>query len=234
MKDERGRVTIPGFYDGIVIDEETRGILARVPDDPLEIQHAMGVAAVDSVAGSLQEALQYPSLNIRGMRAAWVGSESRTIIPATATAEIDVRLVLESDPDRLLRLIREHIESLGYHVIDHAPTDEERLTWPDLIRFNASVSYRAFRTDFNSVPGRWLQAAMVRLNGEDPIMIRTGGGSIPISPFVTTLGIPAVIVPTVNPDNNQHSPNENLRVREFVEGIRTLLGVLTQPLPPAS
>jgi acetylornithine deacetylase/succinyl-diaminopimelate desuccinylase-like protein len=75
---------------------------------------------------------------------------------------------------------------------------------------------------------------MVHLNGEDPIMIRTGGGSIPISPFVSTLGIPAVIVPTVNPDNNQHSPNENLRVRDFVEGIRTLLGVLTQPLPSAS
>jgi acetylornithine deacetylase/succinyl-diaminopimelate desuccinylase-like protein len=168
------------------------------------------------------------------MRAAWVGSESRTIIPATATAEIDVRLVVESDPDRLLGLIREHIEGLGYQVIDHAPTDQERLAIPNLVRFNSSVSYRAFRTDFNSEPGRWLRAAMVHLNGEDPIMIRTGGGSIPISPFVSTLGIPAVIVPTVNPDNNQHSPNENLRVRDFVEGIRTLLGVLTQPLPSAS
>jgi acetylornithine deacetylase/succinyl-diaminopimelate desuccinylase-like protein len=234
MKDEHGRVTIPSFYDGITIDDETRRILSRVPDDEVEIQRAMGVAKVDSVAGSLQEALQYPSLNIRGMRAAWVGSESRTIIPATATAEIDVRLVVESDPDRLLGLIREHIEGLGYQVIDHAPTDQERLAIPNLVRFNSSVSYRAFRTDFNSEPGRWLRAAMVHLNGEDPIMIRTGGGSIPISPFVSTLGIPAVIVPSVNPDNNQHSPNENLRVRDFVEGIRTLLGVLTQPLPSAS
>ena len=69
---------------------------------------------------------------------------------------------------------------------------------------------------------------MVRLNGEDPIMIRTGGGSIPISPFATTLGIPAVIVPTVNPDNNQHSPNENLRFGNFVEGVVMLMSVLGQ------
>jgi acetylornithine deacetylase/succinyl-diaminopimelate desuccinylase-like protein len=61
-------------------------------------------------------------------------------------------------------------------------------------------------------------------------MIRTGGGSIPISPFVTTLGVPAVQVGTVNPDNNQHSPNENLRVFDFLRGIRIMTAVLGQPI----
>ena len=56
-------------------------------------------------------------------------------------------------------------------------------------------------------------------------------GSIPISPFVSTLGIPAVSVPTVNGDNNQHSPNENLRVGSFMEGIRVMLAILAQELP---
>jgi acetylornithine deacetylase/succinyl-diaminopimelate desuccinylase-like protein len=102
------------------------------------------------------------------------------------------------------------------------------------MRFDTNVSYAAFRTDFDSEPGRWLTAAYERLFGETPIRVRTSGGSIPISPFVTTLGIPAVIVPTVNPDNNQHSPNENLRVRDFLRGIRIIATILTQRMLEAS
>lgn len=57
-----------------------------------------------------------------------------------------------------------------------------------------------------------------RKNGSDPLLVRTFGGSIHISPFVSTLGVPAVVVPTVNPDNNQHSSDENLRLGEFLDG----------------
>lgn len=231
MKDEAGRVTIPGFYDGIVIDDETRAILAAVPDDRAATHARLGIAEPDGVARSLEEALQYPSINIRGMRAAWVGRDARTIIPPTAIAEIDVRLVRESDPDRLLGLIRDHIAGLGYHTISgRDPTDDERARHARIIRFDASVSYRAFRTDFDSAPGRWLIGAFENLFGQRPILLRTGGGSIPISPFVTTLGLPAVSVGTVNPDNNQHSPNENLRVFDFLRGIRIMTAVLSQPL----
>ena len=56
------------------------------------------------------------------------------------------------------------------------------------------------------------------------------GGSIPISPFVNTLDIPAVTVPTVNRDNNQHSPNENIRLGDYRNGIKTILAILTEPL----
>jgi acetylornithine deacetylase/succinyl-diaminopimelate desuccinylase-like protein len=164
------------------------------------------------------------------MSSGWVGDQRRTIVPATATAEVDVRLVLESDPERLLRLVREHIEELGYYVIDRAPTEEERLAHPAMATFTSEVSYGAFRTDFDSEPGRWLTAAMVNLYGEEPIKIRTSGGSIPISPFVATLGLPAVSVPTVNPDNNQHSPNENIRLGNFREGIKVCLAILAQSI----
>ena len=57
-----------------------------------------------------------------------------------------------------------------------------------------------------------------------------GGGSIPVAPFVVKLGVPAVSVQEVNIDNNQHSPNENLRLGNYVEGVRTYLAILTQPL----
>jgi acetylornithine deacetylase/succinyl-diaminopimelate desuccinylase-like protein len=235
MKDADGRVVIPGYYDGIAIDDASRERLAAVPDDIPAIHEHMGIAEPDHVAPTLQESLQYPSLNIRGLQSGWVGTQSRTIIPAEAVAEIDLRLVRESDPVRLLALIRHHIEAQGFHVIEgRTPTDEERSSFPRLVRMDSEISYPAFRTDADSEPGRWLRAALTRLNGHPPIELRTAGGSIPIAPFVDLLGVPAVQVGTVNPDNNQHSPNENLRVGDFLRGIRTIVAVLAEPLNETS
>ena len=228
MKSSDGRVLIPGFYDGVSISDEVREILEAVPDDEERILADMGLIRHDTVAPSLQESLQYPSLNIRGLSAGWVGRESRTIVPATATAEIDMRLVKESDYRYLLGLVRSHIEELGYHVVDNPPTDAERLEHADIVSFDYDFGYAAYRSDMNAAAGRMARAGMRHLYGEEPILIRTSGGSVPISPFVETLGIPAAKVPTVNIDNNQHSPNENLRLGNFIEGIAILMSVLSQ------
>ena len=231
MKDDNGLVTIDGFYDGIAIDEATKQIMAQVPDDEADIRKKIGIADIDKVGATYQESLQYPSLNIRGMESGWVGAEVRTIIPPTATAEIDVRLVIESDPERLIGLIRNHIKDEGFYMIDNRePTEEERMKYPRIISFDYEISYKAFRTDYDTEVGQWLARGMKKAFGKEPIMIRTAGGSIPISPFVTTLGIPAVAVPTVNPDNNQHSPNENIRLGNYVDGVKTFIAILTEKL----
>jgi acetylornithine deacetylase/succinyl-diaminopimelate desuccinylase-like protein len=228
MKSPDGVVTIPGFYDGIELSDATRATLARVPDNETAILDAMGVSRPEVLAPSLQESIQYPSLNVRGLAAAWVGEESRTVIPPYAVAELDIRLVKESDPERLIGLVRRHVESLGYTVLDHAPDDAERRRHARIVSMNYEVSYGAFRSDVDSVAGRMARAGLTRLYGEEPILIRTMGGSIPIAPIIEVLGVPAAVVPTVNIDNNQHSPNENLRVGNFVEGIAMLMSVLSQ------
>ena len=230
MKDDEGRVQIPGFYDGISIDSKTEAILRAVPDNETQIKNRLQIAATDKVGGYYQEAIQYPSLNIRGMQSGWIDEKVRTIIPGWARAEIDVRLVLESDPDRLLNLIKNHVEQQGYFVINREPTTEERLKHAKIATFTSEVSYQSFRTPFDSTVGIWLTSALKRAFGEDPIRIRMSGGSIPISPFVNTLGIPAVTVPTVNRDNNQHSPNENLRLGNYREGIKTMIAILSEKL----
>lgn len=231
MKDDEGRVTIPGYYDGINLTQVEKDILAQVPDDENEIKRKIGIGTTDKVGNTYQESLQYPSLNIRGLSSGWVGDEVRTIVPADATAEIDIRLVPESDPERLFALIRKHIEDQGYHILDAEPTDEERVQYPKLIKWEGSISYQAFRTPFDSEPGIWLNKAYVRAFGEDPIRKRISGGSLPIAPFVEALdNIPAVTVTTVNSDNNQHGPNENIRLGNYKEGILTALSILTQPL----
>ena len=230
MKDEHGRVTIPGYYDGIELNEETTAILGEIPDDEEAIKKMIGVANSDKVASTLQESIQYPSLNIRGMQSGWVEAESRTIIPSTAIAEIDVRIVKENDPDRLISLVKKHIAEKGYHFVNGEPTDEERSQFSNLISFTYKNSYGAFRTDYDSKVGLWLNKALTTAFGKAPIRKRTSGGSIPISPFVNTLGIPAVTVPTVNSDNNQHSPNENIRIGNLKDGIKTCLAILKEEL----
>ncbi|MCE2614172.1 M20/M25/M40 family metallo-hydrolase [Flavobacteriaceae bacterium D16] len=230
MKDDDGRVLIPGFYDGVSIGEETEAILRAVPDNETQIKDRLQIADTDKVGRFYQEAIQYPSLNIRGMQSGWIDEKVRTIIPGWARAEIDVRLVLESNPERLLGLIKSYVGEQGYHVIDREPTKEERLNHAKIATFTSEVSYQSFRTPFDSKVGIWLTSALQRAFNEDPIRIRMSGGSIPISPFVNTLGVPAVTVPTVNRDNNQHSPNENLRLGNYREGIKTMMAILSEKL----
>lgn len=230
MKDTDGRVTIPGFYEGVHLSDADRAILQQVPDDEDEIKRFLGIAVPDRIGDNFQESLQYPTLNIRGLDALYVGNEARTLIPATATAEIDIRLVPQSDAEYLINLVRDHIADQGYHFVDGEPTEEERMTIPRIASLDAHVSYLAFQTPFDSDIGRWLDRALTRAFGSPPVKIRTAGGSIPISPFVTALGVPAVTVPTVNPDNSQHAPNENLRVGNYFDAVKTFLYVLLEPL----
>ncbi len=155
----------------------------------------------------------------------------RTIIPATAVAEFDFRLVPEVTAEDILRAFAQHIEDQGFYLVDSKPTQAERESHSKLASLNSHIAYTAFRTDLDSSVGDWLRSALTNAFDEPPIQIRMFGGSVPISPFVTTLDIPAVIVPTVNPDNNQHSPNENIRLGNFDNAIRSFLAILVEPIP---
>ncbi len=230
MMQNDGKVAIPGWYDGIEISEKTRKILQQVPDDENLMRKKLGIASIDNIAKTYQESIQYPSLGILGMQSGWVGKERRTIIPSSAIAEMNIRLVKETNAQRMVDLVKQHILKQGYYIIDSIPTENERMKHTKIIRFNHQIAYEAFRTDFDTKIGQWLRKAMTRAFGTTPVQIRTGGGSIPISPFVNTLNIPAVIVPTVNKDNNQHSPNENIRLGNYIEGIKTITAILTQKL----
>ncbi len=230
MWHDDGRVAIEGWYDGITISDGVKEVLAQVPDDEPQIQKDFGISHTDNIGTNFQEAIQYPALGILGLEAAWVGKERRTIIPATAIAELNIRLVKETDGSRMVNLVKQHISDQGYYLVNKYPSEEERMTNKNVIRFNSKISYGAFRTEFDTEIGEWLRRGMRKAFGTDPIQIRTMGGSIPISPFVITLGIPAVSVPTVNPDNNQHSPNENIRLGNYIDGIKTITAILTEKL----
>ena len=229
MKDEQGIVQIPGYYDGIVMDEERKKTINIVPENKEELLKTLGIAKSEAVGGTYQEALQYPSLNVRGLKAAWVENEVRTIIPSEVLAEIDMRLVPETPAERQIKLVMDFVRSKGFHILEDEPTDEERAKYAKLIKITTKIGSKPFRTELNSPLGDWLGKAMEHVFGEgNYIRMQATGGSQPIAPFITTLGIPAISVRIPNPDNSIHAPNENLRLGNFHEGLKMCLGILTQ------
>lgn len=227
MKDEYGRVTIPGYYDGITLDETAQNVLKNVPDSKEAIAEKLQFKTAEKVGDFYQEALQYPSLNIRGLGSGWIGKEARTIVPATATAELDLRLVPESDGTRLKKLVKDHIKKQGYQIIDHIPSKEERMAHDKIVSFSEGSVTDAFRTDLDNNYGDFLVNTMQQAFSEDIVQIRIMGGTVPIAPFINELQIPAFIVPMVNPDNNQHSPNENLKIGQLAYGIQAFYSILS-------
>ena len=227
MKDTNGKVLINGYYDGISLDEATLAILKSVPDDAEIINTNLAIKTPEKVGGFYQESLQYPSLNIRGLGSGWVGEKARTIVPESATAEIDMRLVPESDGNRLKGLVKKHIQNQGFFVTDKIPTKEERMAHDKIITISEGSVTNAFRTDLDNPYGKFLVKTLNDKFGEDVVQIRIMGGTVPIAPFINELKIPAFIVPMVNPDNNQHSPNENLVIGQIAYGIKAFYGILS-------
>ncbi len=227
MKDEKGRVLVEGYYDGIAWDKAAAMTMAGVPDKKEDILNLLQIAEPEEVGANYQESLQFPSLNVRGMSSAWVGSQARTIVPDNTTVAIDIRLVPESDPKRLIQLLKKHIEGQGYYIVTKEPTTEERLKHPKICYFYSGGATLPFRTDLNAPAGKWLTKALTNQYKRAPVKVRIMGGTVPISSFINQLKIPAIIVPMVNSDNNQHSPNENFRIDYLTNSMQTFYGILT-------
>jgi acetylornithine deacetylase/succinyl-diaminopimelate desuccinylase-like protein len=228
MKDDRGRVQVAGFYDGLQpLAPEERAMLDGVPDDAAALKKLFGIAGTEEPGLSLQDAIQRPSLNIRGLSSAFVGANARTIIPDRAVADIDVRLVKETPASSMLEKIRAHIARQGFFVVDRDPDDATRAAHARIARLDVEPGTNAYRTSPLAPESRRLVAALTRVFGGPPVQIRTSGGTVPIAPFIDAMGFPAISVPIVNFDNNQHGENENLRLGNLFDGITTLAAVLT-------
>jgi acetylornithine deacetylase/succinyl-diaminopimelate desuccinylase-like protein len=223
MKDDDGRVTIPGYYDRVRLTAEDRKVMAAVPDDEAALKKRLGIMTPDKVGANYQEALQYPSLNIRGMGVAGIGDKAANIVPHKAVAEIDIRTTVDSDSQYLGGLLRAYIEKQGYFLVDREPTDAERAEHAKLATFAMGKGDEAARQEIDSQVGRWASKA----TGGDPVKLRQMGGTVPTAELVHLLQVPFILVPLVNADDNQHTFDENLRMGNFLTGMRSILGMLT-------
>ena len=227
MKDDEGNVLIEGFYDDVVpLRASERQALAEIPHLDEELRQRFSIGAPDGGGRRLEEMIQLPSLNVRGLESAWVGEEARTIVPATATAAIDVRLVKGTDPERMYQKILVHMRRQSYHVVEANPTPKEQQQYARIAKVVKREGYNAVRTPLDlpvaeavvRAVERAISSSATLMANRQVVKLPTLGGSGPLYLF-EGLGIPSLGVPTVNFDNNQHSPNENLRLGNFWQGI---------------
>ena len=229
MKDETGRVTIAGWYDDVEpLGEAERRAIAEAPAYDEELRAQLGIARPEGGGRTLLELINLPSLNINGITSAETGALSRNVIPTTATAALDLRLVKGNDYRRQVARLVEHIRRQGFYVMKREPTDEERLKHSLVAKVtHRPGGYNAERTRMDLPVARSVVEAVQSTSAQPVVRMPTLGGSLPLSIFRERLGAVTVTVPIANYDNNQHAENENIRLQNLWDGIETMAALMT-------
>jgi acetylornithine deacetylase/succinyl-diaminopimelate desuccinylase-like protein len=228
MKDGNGRVLIKGFYDGIApLTADERALLRSVPDDPDALMKLFGIAGPEPSAESLQEAYTRPSLNVRGISSGHTGTAATNVIPSTAVASFDMRLVSETRADAMLDKVREHIRAQGFYLLDRDPTDAERGRYRDIVKMTTTAATEAYRVSVTTAQSKMVIDGLTRALGQAPVILRTSGATVPVAELAEAAGAPAISVQTVNFDDNQHTDNENIRLGHLFSAVKTIAALLT-------
>ena len=227
MKNEKGKVTIKGFYNDVTpLKPSERKALNEVPGVDEQMKNELGISAVDMQGLTLSEAINQPSLNINGMQSGNVGKQASNQIPTTATAVLDLRLVLGNDWKKQQQKVVNHIKNKGYFVTENEPTDEERKKYAKIIKVMPGLDgINAQRTSMDLPIIQKVIAALQRTTKDQVVLQPTMGGSLPLYIFEKHLRATTVTVPIANHDNNQHAENENIRLGNLFDGMETM-GVL--------
>lgn len=229
MKDDNGRVNISGWYDDAEpLGEVERRAIAEAPKYDEELKKQLGLARTEGGGRSLMELINEPSLNINGFSSGDVGALARNVIPTTATAVLDLRLVKGNDHQRQIERLVAHIRKQGFYVINHDPTDAERQQYPLIAKVMArSGGYNAERTRMDLPLSLSVVEAVQSTVPEKVVVLPTSGGSLPLSIITERLKTVTISVPIANYDNNQHAENENIRIQNLWDGIETFAALMT-------
>ena len=228
MKDESGKILIDGFYDSVEpIGDEEREALSRLPDYDPALRESLGLVETEEGNKPLAERLLQPTLTVRGLSSGNTGALARNVIPSTATASLGIRLVKGNDPEHMKDLVEAHIRKQGYHIVREDPDQEMRLRYPKIVKITRGGGYPAARTSMNLPLAQQLFGAVQQAAGDEALRVPALGGSLPLYLFTDMLQKPAVIVPVANHDNNQHAPDENLRIANLWYGIDLYAAILS-------
>jgi acetylornithine deacetylase/succinyl-diaminopimelate desuccinylase-like protein len=226
MKDADGRVLIDGYYDDVApLGELEKKALAQMPQNDADLERELGIAKPEGGGKKLVELLTQPSLNIRGLRSAYVGDQAQNVVPDRAEASLDARLVMGEDSQKKFEQISAFISKQGYFVIDREPTMEERRAHALIAKVINEGGYRASRTPMDLPVSKALVEVIQGATGGNTVIAPTLGGSVPMYIF-EDLGLPWIGVPIVNYDNHQHSSDENLRLGNLWRGMEIYGAIL--------
>ena len=214
--DDTGRVTVNGFYDGVIeIGDNLRAQWDACGFDEAEYLDNAGLTQASGEQGysTLEQQWARPTLEINGLWGGYQGAGSKTVIPAQAHCKITCRLVGDMDPDILRDNVRAHVES--------QLRPDTRVTWDNDLEGSKAAVMNTDRPEF--------EAARQALSDEwDREAVFVGmGGSIPIAGhFKEVLGMDAMLVGYAQEDDRIHSPNEKYDLQSFHKGIRSWARIL--------
>lgn len=229
MKDAEGRVLVDGWNSDVEpLGERERRAIADAPQYDEELKKQLGLSRTEGGGKSLMELINVPSLNINGFASGDVGELARNVIPTTATAVLDLRLVKGNDHRRQVERLIAHVRKQGYFVTDKDPTDAERAQHPLIARINVRPGgYNAERTSMDLPVSLAVIEAVQSTTPDKIVLLPTSGGSLPLSIITENLKTVTISVPIANYDNNQHAENENVILRNLWNGIETFAALMT-------
>ncbi len=228
MRDDDGRVLVPGFYDRVrAATPEDLEAIGDMPDIDDSLRREYGLAWTEAGNARLAERILLPALNFRGLESGGVGERAANAVPPEAKASIDFRLVPEQVPEEVKRLVEAHIRGRGFHIVSGEPGAADRLKYPRLVKLQWEDGYPPYRLPLDDPFGRASADVLAQTLPEPPLRTPALGGSVPMKMFADALGVPVLGLPIVNYDNNQHGPNENLRLRNLWEGVSIFAELLS-------
>jgi acetylornithine deacetylase/succinyl-diaminopimelate desuccinylase-like protein len=227
MRDEDGRNKIAGLADDVPpLSEVEKKAIAATPSVDDALREELGLARTENAGRRLEDIVNQPLLNIRGLRSADTGAASRNVVPASATASIDIRLVKGLSPAQAHQRAVEHIRKQGYFMTTAPPDAAMRRAHPKIALVVQEGGYAAAKTPMDLPIAREAVAAIAKVRG--PVVeAPTLGGSVPLFMFEQELGVPFLGVPIANHDNNQHAANENIKLENLWNGIAVMTALLS-------
>ncbi|MDW7991978.1 MAG: M20/M25/M40 family metallo-hydrolase [Anaerolineae bacterium] len=216
LKGPDGHIRIPGFYDAVRPPTPAqRAALADWEYPEEEVRALYGIDSfLDGLTGdALKERLIFgPTCNIDGFHSGYGGPGSKTVLPAEAVAKLDFRLVPEQDPEAVLRALRAHLDAEGF-------SDVEIAWWEGEAPFAGDPEHPFVRVA--------VQAAE-RVYGHRPAILPMMAGTGPVHLLCGQFGVPIVTAGVGYADSRAHAPDENIRLADFVEGIRYIAALLEE------
>ncbi|WP_019412633.1 M20/M25/M40 family metallo-hydrolase [Paenisporosarcina sp. TG20] len=213
MRDSEGRILIEGFYDNIRgITKREEEIIRSLPFDKKNIASQIGYEDFDMEKEDYYRKLTLePTFNIAGFTSGYGGEGSKTIIPSTAVLKMDIRLVVDQDPDDIY-------EKFSAHVKKYAPD----------IEVKKLAAMKPSRTSSNLEIVDVITNAVRKAFRQEPVLQPSMGGSLPDYVWTDVLETPSIIIPYANFDEANHSPNEKIGVEDFINGIKCTCHVIEE------
>ena len=211
LHDENNHITIPGFYDDVlVISDEERALMAQAPFDEEAYKKELDIKAVHGEKGftTKERTGIRPCLDVCGIWGGYTGEGSKTVLPSKAYAKISTRLVANQDFHKISELFQKYFESIA----------------PDCVTVKVTPCHggAAYVSPLEMKAYKAAEKAMETTYGKRPIPTRSGGSIPIIAGFENILGIKSILMGFGLGSDDIHAPNENYPLEQFFKGIETI------------